>query len=604
MRSSDRLIFPSLRDVVVPIFGDDDHAALSVAKALGSQITLVGVVALPEGESLSAGAKRAQTLRRTMRKLSAGVPLRRSEVRVSHSAWNDLKAYLTNESPDLFLIDYERIASLGASVNDVLAQTPCDIALIRGSIAERPNRVIAAMRGGPYAELALRIGLELEPKELVALNVKLKGNSSNDSAFRGLANVLARMPEVQKHMIETDDAAHAILDEAANCDLLVMGASARSLHGGSLLGPVTERALWEAKSSVMIVKTKRPMSEQPDEVAGAGAISILVDKWFAENTFQADEFADIRSLVKLKEQQGLTVSLALPALNEQETVGEVIRTIKRALMDKTRLLDEIVLIDSDSTDRTRSIAKKLGVPVFVHQELLAEFGARNGKGDALWKSLFVTKGDIVAWIDTDIANIHPRFVYGIVGPLLANSHVQFVKGFYRRPLKVGNKMQAGGGGRVTELTARPLLNLFYPELSGVVQPLSGEYAGRRSALEQCTFSSGYGVEISLLIDIFEKFGLPGIAQVDLLERVHHNKTLEALSKMSFAIIQTVMRKLERHYERSFIADVNKTMKLIRSEGDSYFLDVEEIAERDRPPMIELEVYRKLHQGMGAQSTNL
>jgi glucosyl-3-phosphoglycerate synthase len=604
MGSSDRLIFPSLRDVVVPIFGDNDNAALSVAKALGSQITLVGVVALPEGESLSAGTKRAQTLRRAMRKLSAGVPLRRSEVRVSHSAWNDLKAYLTNEAPDLFLIDYERIASLGVSVNDVLAQTPCDIALIRGSIAEQPNRVIVAMRGGPYAELALRIGLELEPKELVALNVKLKGNSSNDSAFRGLANVLARMPEVQKHMIETDDAAHAILDEAENCDLLVMGASARSLHGGSLLGPVTERALWEAKSSVMIVKTKRPMSEQPDEVAGAGAISILVDKWFAENTFQADEFADIRALVKLKEQQGLTVSLALPALNEQATVGNVIRTIKRALMDKSPLLDEIVLIDSNSTDRTRSIAKKLGVPVFVHQELLAEFGARNGKGDALWKSLFVTKGDILAWIDTDIANIHPRFVYGIVGPLLANSQIQFVKGFYRRPLKVGNKMQAGGGGRVTELTARPLLNLFYPELSGVVQPLSGEYAGRRSALEQCAFSSGYGVEISLLIDIFEKFGLPGIAQVDLLERVHHNKTLEALSKMSFAIIQTVMRKLERHYERSFIADVNKTMKLIRSDGDSYFLDVEEIAERDRPPMIELEVYRKLHQGMGTQSTNL
>ena len=145
---------------------------------------------------------------------------------------------------------------------------------------------------------------------------------------------------------------------------------------------------------------------------------------------------------------------------------------------------------------------------------------------------------------------------------------------------------------MTELAARPLLNLFYPELSGVIQPLSGEYAGRRSALEQCAFFSGYGVEIGLLIDVFEKCGLNAIAQVDLLERVHHNQDLEALSKMSFAIIQAVMRKLERRYERAFIADVNKSMKLIRSEAGGYYLHVEEIAERERPPMAEVSAYQK------------
>ena len=164
------------------------------------------------------------------------------------------------------------------------------------------------------------------------------------------------------------------------------------------------------------------------------------------------------------------------------------------------------------------------------------------------------------------------------------------EGFYRRPLKMGDKLQASGGGRVTELTARPLINLFYPELSGVIQPLSGEYGGRRSALEQCGFFSGYGVETGLLIDIYEKFGLSSIAQVDLLERIHHNQTLEALSKMSFAIIQTVMRKLEAHYERAFIADVNKTMKLIRREAGGYYLHLEEVSERERPPMIEVPEY--------------
>jgi glucosyl-3-phosphoglycerate synthase len=216
----------------------------------------------------------------------------------------------------------------------------------------------------------------------------------------------------------------------------------------------------------------------------------------------------------------------------------------------------------------------------------------NGKGEALWKSLLVTKGDIIAWIDTDIVNIHPRFVYGIIGPLLLNRNIQLVKGFYRRPLKVGNKVQAGGGGRVTELTARPLLNLFFPELSGIIQPLSGEYAGRREALERVPFFSGYGVETGLLIDIFEQFGLRALAQVDLKQRIHHNQELEALSKMSFEIIQTVLRKLELRFERSFIEEINKTMKLIKFSDGGYSLDVEEVAERERPPMLRIPAYQE------------
>ena len=152
-------------------------------------------------------------------------------------------------------------------------------------------------------------------------------------------------------------------------------------------------------------------------------------------------------------------------------------------------------------------------------------------------------------------------------------------------------MQAGGGGRVTELTARPLSNLFYPELSGVVQPLAGEYAGRREALECIPFFSGYGVETGLLIDIYERYGLNAIAQVDLLERIHHNQHLEALSKMSFAIIQTIFRKLESRFGSSVLEDVNRSMKLIRYNNQGYFLDVEEIAERERPPMIEVEEYQ-------------
>jgi glycosyltransferase involved in cell wall biosynthesis len=297
-------------------------------------------------------------------------------------------------------------------------------------------------------------------------------------------------------------------------------------------------------------------------------------------------------LLELKRKQNLTISLALPALNEEETVGTVIQTVKAALLEAVPLLDEIVLVDSNSSDRTREIAAQLGIPVFIHQQILPQYGARLGKGEALWKSLLVTRGDLILWIDTDIVNIQPHFVSGLIGPLLLRPEVQLVKGFYQRPLKVGDMLQAGGGGRVTELTARPLLNLFYAELSGLIQPLAGEYGGRRTALERLPFSSGYGVEIGMLIDVLETFGLGAIAQVDLLERIHHNQPLEALGKMSFTIIQTVFRKLERRYGRSFLEDMNRTMKLIRYEPGRFSLEVQELAEQERPPMLEIPEYRQ------------
>jgi glucosyl-3-phosphoglycerate synthase len=165
-----------------------------------------------------------------------------------------------------------------------------------------------------------------------------------------------------------------------------------------------------------------------------------------------------------------------------------------------------------------------------------------------------------------------------------------VKGFYRRPLRVGDKIQASGGGRVTELMARPLINLFYPELSGVLQPLSGEYAGRRIALEQAVFFSGYGVETGLLLDVFERYGLAAIAQVDLLERIHKNQSLEALSKMAFVILQVIVQRLESRIGHPLLQEVNRTMKLARYTRGGYYLDVEEVAELDRPPMISLPEY--------------
>jgi glucosyl-3-phosphoglycerate synthase len=582
----------NFRTALVPIgTGITGQTALAIAQAIAEEVVLVGVVPITKGESVSAGAQTARLVRKRLLSLSNATTRFKSTVIVSESPWKDLQGVISYENPDLLIVEWkDGKISCGVPVSDILSNSLCNVAVLRGATPLKLERILMAVRGGPYAELALQAGMSLHPAQLDMLHLALTG-AENGTPFKGIKHILRQIPEINLRTIVTDDISKSTFEEGNNYDLVILGATARKSMGGSSIGPVAEKLLYESQATVMIVKTPRHISESMfDESSGSQAISILVDKWFAENTFHGDEFPDLWQLMALKEKQGSTISLALPALNEEETVGKIIATIKNALMDKVPLLDEIILIDSDSTDRTRQIAEELEIPVYIHQQLLPELGARNGKGEALWKSLLVTKGDIIAWIDTDIVNIHPRFVYGIIGPLLLNRNIQFVKGFYRRPVKVGNKMQAGGGGRVTELTARPLLNLFYPELSGVIQPLSGEYAGRRSALEKSVFFSGYGVEIGLLIDIFEQYGLRAIAQVDLLERIHHNQGLEALSKMSFAIIQTALRKLEARYERNIIEDVNKTMKLIRYTNGGYFLDVEEVAERERPPMINLPIY--------------
>jgi glycosyltransferase involved in cell wall biosynthesis len=585
-----------IKTALVPIgAGTSGETAVSLARAIADEVILVGVVPVLPGEPVSAGAEAARQIRKRLLSMSNSSTRFKATVIVSEKPWVDLHDVILFEKPDVFIVEWmDGRASCGVEVSDVLSGSLCNVAIVRGVDPLKTEHTLVAVRGGPHAELALRVGMALKPVQLDVLHLSLTG-ASGDAAFKGIEHVLSQLPEIQLRSMVTDDIARSIFEESNRYDLVVLGVSAGRSMGNSFIGFVAERLLSESSAAVMVVKAPRSISEAMyDESAGIQAISILVDKWFAENTFHADEFLDIQQLIALKQQQGVSISLAMPALNEEATVGNVVTTIKEALMDRFPLLDEIVLIDSDSTDRTREIAESLGVPVYIHQQILPELGVRRGKGEALWKSLLVTRGDIIAWIDTDIVNIHPRFVYGIIGPLLLNRSLQFTKGFYRRPLKVGDKMQAGGGGRVTELTARPLLNLFYPELSGVIQPLSGEYAGRRESLEKVVFFSGYGVETGLLIDIFEQYGLRSIAQVDLRERIHHNQGLEALGKMSFAIIQTVLRKLEKRYERAIIEDVNKTMKLIRYSSGGYFLDVEEVAEHERPPMISLPEYQESH----------
>jgi glucosyl-3-phosphoglycerate synthase len=578
--------------------GCEFRDAVQVAQAIASKdsIILAGIVAVPEESSLSAGALPAQELRKELRQIKSKQEIDLLEpIRVTHNPWSEVTNLVRQEKPDLLVLEAGHCQMFGLSIHEVLKNAPCNVVVSCGVIPENMGQVLIPIRGGPNAELALRLGLSMARHANASIHtlhiIPKTPSPSRDVAFRGLQRVLNNLPEVNRQLLQTNDPTSAILLASKEYDVSILGATTFSTDASKGLGEVAETILREKSNGLLIVKVFNPViTNMESEFVGQSAISVLVDKWFAENTYNANEFSDLKELLTLKEKQKVTISLALPALNEEETVGKVITTVKRELMDNVPLLDEIVLIDSNSEDRTREIAMELGIPVHIHQEILPQFGARAGKGEALWKSLYVTRGDIILWIDTDIVNIHPRFLYGLLGPLLLRPDILFVKGYYRRPIKLNGKTESTGGGRVTELTARPLLNLFYPELSGVIQPLSGEYGGRRSALEQMPFSSGYGVETGLLIDIFEKFGLRAIGQVDLQERVHHNQQLEGLSKMAFAIIQTVVRRLERRYDRNFLEDVNKTMKLIRYDKDVLYLDVNEIAELERSAMVDIPEY--------------
>ncbi|RMF05432.1 glucosyl-3-phosphoglycerate synthase [Candidatus Woesearchaeota archaeon] len=318
-----------------------------------------------------------------------------------------------------------------------------------------------------------------------------------------------------------------------------------------------------------------------------------VKEWFEKNRFKASSFSNIKRLVELKKKNKETISLVIPTLNEEATIGKIVSVLKENLMEKHPLLDEILVIDSGSTDRTLEIAKEAGADVYSAADILKRYGDWKGKGENLWKALYVAKGSIIAWVDADIKNIHPRFVYGCVGPLLTQKKLKYVKPFYKRPIKVGDKLEPLGGGRVTELLVRPLFNQYFPRLSGFIQPLSGEGAARRSALELIPYFTGYGVETAMLIDMQKKFGLKSMAQVDLFRRVHRNQSLASLSKMAFAILGVFAKRANTLGKLIQVGSIRKKYRIITTnkEGE-YFLKELKIADRQRPPIITLPEYRR------------
>ncbi len=575
---------------------------IALAKRLlpeeGGTIHLRALITVEAGTSLSEGALVARTWRDALSQ-AAGA---HDEVDDEVHAFVDYQPFLrllddaVQLDADLLLAEWPSPEALigGVSAADIFERVPFDVALVVGGGWQADGNVLLSLRGGPNMTLGVRVAQALaDHRSITLFHAADKRRVAPD-----LKLMMRAVPQISRTVTAVTGITEGILREAAGHKVIIMGASFRQLDMTAAPDTPIFQQIHE-RTGLPIVLVRGSRQEEfdfhvPEPFAAAEPVSTRVDRWFAENTFHSGEFSDLEALLALKEKQGTTISLALPALNEEETIGLVIETLKTALMDQVPLVDEIVLIDSASTDRTVEIAQSYGIPVFEHPDILREqVGTYRGKGEALWKSLYVTKGDIIAWVDTDITNIHPRFVYGLIGPLLKHPRVQYVKGFYNRPIQVGGKLQAYGGGRVTELVARPLINLFYPELSGIVQPLSGEYAGRRAALEQVPFFSGYGVETGLLLDLLERFGLDAIAQSDLEVRVHHNQPLVDLSKMSFAILQVFVARIESQYGVQLLDRANRSMKLIVQEPERFALDIAEIGDVERPPMLTLSAYREL-----------
>ena len=600
------------------------------------ELTALGIVEVPEGMPLSEGATRARHARRLLQRVLDFAPdgtTIHPIVRIGRHAAEGIIEASAEQEADLIIFGWGGKAaaardggsSISPTIDEVVRDAPADIAVVKQRGSRDIRRIVVPVRGGPHAELAVRYADAIARRHDAQVAVLHFVPPGITLAVRAQAeHALAQF--VRQHLRgraegvvrEAANVRNAILREAEKADLVVMGVSAQpaGTDGDTFLfGALPEAIATRARPTVIVVKTRETigratfeqLASRAETLAAADraaeearAVPARVERWFGESNFHHAEFADLRRLVQLKEKQGVTVSLVLPTLDEEETIGPIVRRAIREMMGRVPLLDEILVVDSASTDRTREIAEAEGARVVQHPDILSRYGSFRGKGEALWKSVHETSGDIIVWADTDVRNWHPRMVYGTLGPLLHEPRLQYVKGYYQRPIVEGGVLKEGGGGRVTELVARPLINLFFPELSGMIQPLAGEYAGRRALLESIPFFTGYAVEIGHLIDAADRSGLEGLGQVDLERRVHRNQELEGLSRMSFVILQAVMKRLEERRKARLFAELGSTMKLPRSGKGRLGLEVIELADQERPPMIRIPEYverRKLAAGL-------
>lgn len=313
-----------------------------------------------------------------------------------------------------------------------------------------------------------------------------------------------------------------------------------------------------------------------------------VRAWFERRTSAASDWP-IERLLAAKGDR--SVDVILPALDEEETVGAIVESVREHLM-RPALVDDLVVVDTHSRDATAERARDAGARVITSSDILPDVPLERGKGEAMWRGLAATSSDLVVFIDADLRSFRPDYVTGLLGPLLLDDGVHLVKAVYDRPLVAGDIRIAAGGGRVTEILARPLINALWPALSGVAQPLSGEYAVRRSLIETLPMPCGYGIELGLLVDTFRAVGLDGIAQVDLGEREHRHQDATRLSRMSAQILHAALTRADPAglvYDPEFPA----TLPAFSHDDGAFAVREHDIQTMERPPLVTLAGYRSV-----------
>lgn len=313
-----------------------------------------------------------------------------------------------------------------------------------------------------------------------------------------------------------------------------------------------------------------------------------VRSWFDRRTSTASDWP-VHALLAAKGDR--TIDVILPALNEEATVGAIVTAIRSTLMvPEAPLVDDLVVVDTHSGDATAQRAADAGARVVSSSEILPGIPLERGKGEAMWRGLAATAGDLVVFVDADLRSFTPHYVTGLLGPLLLDQGVHLVKAVYDRPLVSGDVRIAAGGGRVTEILARPLINALWPDLSGVAQPLSGEYAGRRALLETLAMPCGYGIEIGLLVDTYRRVGLDGIAQVDLGEREHRHQDATLLARMSAQILHAALTRADP-VGAVYPPPVAPVLPVFSHEDGAFDVREKPIQTRERPPLLTVEEYR-------------
>ncbi|HEY8492197.1 MAG TPA: universal stress protein [Dehalococcoidia bacterium] len=601
--------------VLVPITDAADGVQMLglAAAILGGRegvIAAVGIIEVPPGKSFSNAANDALKLRRLLRRLTQQVETARAEmvhrVRIARTAEQALRELAEEERASLLLLPWREPwgrtdTVLRDGIEALVDHPPCDLALVKLGAAEPVQSILLAARGGPQAELGLDLGLSLTQTHgasLTLMHIDVAGTplAEAEQEHRLFQALLARCQDsVRTRCVSTtadpDNIGGVIAREAEKHQLIILGAAVQGRKGATSFGAIPESVALQTGASVLIVKSRQPVDPgifRPTPPP----VDVLVDRWFAENTFHCREFTDLDELLEAKARQGVRVSCALMAQGGAETLPAIIRALRSELVERHPLLDEVVLFDPAGRPDLVDLAQELGIPAYSVASILPEYSTQQDArpGEALWKSLHVLEGDLVVWLDTDIRNPHPKLVYGLLGPLLREERIQFVSGFYERPASTQDVAFEDPTVQVAELAARPLLNLFFPDLSGLVAPLSREFAGRRSALEQVPVYSGFGVEMGLLIELYQRFGLSAIAQCELEERVGREFSLAYVSRRAFAVIQAALQKVDGQAGPGLRRRLSSGMKFIHQEGDRYFLEVVNTGERELPPLISLPAY--------------